>query len=234
MTRHLAIGDIHGCFDALYNLCEYVQLRQDDVIVTLGDYCDRGPDSRSVIEWLLKLDHFHTLNPLRGNHELIMLAARENPSEVQSWIKSGGRETLASYATDVEDEPVLDDIPETHWRFLSNRLLPYYECDSHFFVHANAYPDLELAEQPDYMLYWERYNNPARHTSGKIMVSGHSRQTSGLPVTNGHAICIDTWAYGDGWLTCLHVESGQIWQCNQKGQRRKFWLDEVADNDPDR
>ncbi len=234
MARHLAIGDIHGCFDALQNLCEYVQLQPDDVIVTLGDYCNRGPDTKSVLDWLLRLDHSHTLKPLRGNHEIMTLAARDNPLEVRNWLKVGGRQTLASYATSTDMEPTLDAIPAEHWNFLTNRLLPYYECDTHFFVHANAYADLELAEQPDYMLYWEKFNHPSRHTSGKIMVCGHTRQSSGLPLTNGHAICIDTWACGDRWLTCLHAESGQIWQCNQKGQRRKFWLDEIAHNDTNR
>lgn len=119
------------------------------------------------------------------------------------------------------------DIPDAHWDFLANQLLPYFETETHFFVHANAYPDLALADQPDFMLYWERYNDPPPHESGKTMVCGHTSQKTGLPVSNGHAICIDTWAYGGGWLSCLNVESGEIWQANQRGETRRLWLNEL-------
>lgn len=235
MPRHLAIGDIHGCFDAFYGLCEFVKLRPDDVIVTLGDYCDRGPDTKGVIDWLLKLEHFHALKPLRGNHELMMLAARENPKDLGHWLKVGGRATLESYGESHDHgEPSLDNVPDNHWRFLAQGLLPYYESETHLFVHASAYCDMELNEQPDYMLYWERYDDPPRHQSGKQLICGHARQTSGLPVTNGNAVCIDTWACGDGWLTCLHAESGEIWQCNQQGQTRRMFLNDIRDNEPDK
>jgi len=58
------------------------------------------------------------------------------------------------------------------------------------------------------------------------MVCGHTSQKSGLPVNLGHAICIDTWAYGTGWLTCLDVTSGRVWQANQAGEQRTAWIDE--------
>jgi serine/threonine protein phosphatase 1 len=77
------------------------------------------------------------------------------------------------------------------------------------------------------MRYWEPWNDPPRHESGKIMVCGHTSQKSGLPISNGHAVCIDTWACGTGWLSCLHVESGMIWQANQAGDTRKLHLDDL-------
>jgi len=70
--------------------------------------------------------------------------------------------------------------------------------------------------------------NPAPHCSGKIMVCGHTSQKSGVPLNLGHAICIDTWAYGKGWLTCLDVISGRVWQANQAGQQREAWIDEFT------
>ncbi len=138
MTRHLAIGDIHGCFDALRHLCEFVRLREDDVIVTLGD---RGPNTNAVIDGLLYLSDTQTLKPLRGNHDLMMLNARGSADEYRKWIEVGGDATLRSYALFDGDAGQIGDVPETHWRFLAEELLPYYETDSHFFVHANAYPD---------------------------------------------------------------------------------------------
>jgi serine/threonine protein phosphatase 1 len=105
-------------------------------------------------------------------------------------------------------------------------LLPYYETDTHFFVHANADPHLDLIDQPDYTLYWERFNYPVLHQSGKIMVCGHSSQKCGLPVNTQSAICIDTWACGTGWLTCLDVQAGVLWQANQQGETRRLSLDD--------
>jgi serine/threonine protein phosphatase 1 len=61
------------------------------------------------------------------------------------------------------------------------------------------------------------------------MVCGHSSQKSGLPLNIGHAICIDTWVYGKGWLTCLDVTSGKVWQANQAGQQREAWIDQLAE-----
>ena len=72
------------------------------------------------------------------------------------------------------------------------------------------------------MLYWERFDDPAPHESGKFMVCGHTSQKSGLPARNGNAICIDTWACGGGWLTCLNVETGELWQANEAGETRRL------------
>lgn len=231
MSRHLAIGDIHGCSDALRTLCDYVELRDDDVIITLGDYVNRGSNACGVIEWLIHLEDAYQLRPLRGNHDLMMLGARVDQTAYRRWIKVGGDATLRSYAPFEGDPGTLMDIPDHHWRFLSERLLPYFETETHFFVHANADPFLPLDEQPDFMLYWEQYNNPPRHESGKIMVCGHTSQKSGLPLANGNAICIDTWACGQGWLSCLDIDTGRIWQANQHGHKRHLWLDEFIEED---
>jgi serine/threonine protein phosphatase 1 len=204
-----------------------VQLRADDLIITLGDYCDRGPHSCAVFDWLIDRDNANQLRPLRGNHDIMMLNARDNESVYQSWLRVGGDATLRSYAAFAGDTGGLGDIPDRHWQFLADRLLPYFATETHFFVHASAYPDLPLNEQPDFMLYWEKFDDPPRHESGKTMICGHTSQKSGLPRSNGNAVCIDTWACGDGWLTCLHVESGELWQANQRGETRRLWLDEL-------
>ena len=110
---------------------------------------------------------------------------------------------------------------------LEKETRPWYETETHFFVHANVYADCPLQEQPDFMLYWEKFDDPPPHESGKIMVCGHTSQKSGLPRSIGHAVCIDTRVYGQGWLTCLDTGAGQFWQANQRGQTRQGWLDEV-------
>ena len=231
MPRHLAIGDIHGCFDALRFLSDSVCFRDDDVIVTLGDYCNRGPNTCAVIDWLIHIDGLHKLIPLRGNHDIMMVNARNSEAEYRKWMEVGGAATLRSYAPFEGDPGSMADIPDDHWLFLTNRLLLYYELESHFFVHANAYPDIPLSEQPDFMLYWEQFNDPPRHESGKIMVCGHTSQKSGIPLFIGHAVCLDTWACGNGWLTCLHIESGMLWQANKHGETRQLWLDDLHRHD---
>lgn len=224
MSRHLAIGDVHGCITALKTLFEFVGLRSDDTVVFLGDYIDRGPDSAAVLDFILDLGNTHKVIPLRGNHELMMLDSREKKSWLYSWLQYGGEETLASYAGSVDPAAPFAEVPEAHMDFLENKLLSYYECDTHFFVHANADADKPLDKQPDASLYWRRFRNPERHCSNKIMVCGHTIQTSGLPASNGDAICIDTWAYGGGWLTCLEVESETVMQANEAGETREFAL----------
>ena len=213
--RHLAIGDIHGCATALDTLLEYVAPATEDVVVTLGDYIDRGPDSRRVIDCLMSLAGRCNHVALRGNHEIMMLDAMASESWLRPWLGHGGKATLESYGG------AFENIPDDHLDFLKNRLQPMYENKTHFFVHANARPDIALDQQPDAALYWQKFGDPGPHLSGKTMVCGHTEQRSGLPVSNDHAVCIDTKAYAsDGWLTCLDIELGRIWQANESGAIR--------------
>ena len=225
--RILAIGDIHGCSTAFDTLLSAVKPRSDDTIVTLGDYVDRGPNSKGIINRLIELHHKGQLVALRGNHELMMLAARCSRSEESLWRGRGGKETLASYSKP-DKRGKLKDIPDRHWDFIENVCVDWYETDTHFFVHANAHPDFPLAEQPASMLFWEKFGFPSPHFSGKTMICGHTSQRSGLPLNHGHAICIDTRVYSKGWLTCLDITSGKLWQANQARSVRTAWIDEFA------
>lgn len=238
--RLLAIGDIHGCLRAFETLLAAVAPEPDDQIISLGDYVDRGPDSRGVLDRLVDLQTGGRLIALRGNHDAMMLEAREGRN--RGWLACGGKQTLISYGVPdwkiqglLEDDAwfgdlgeLLEKIPSRHWQFLENDCRPWYETEKHFFVHANAYSDLPLKEQPEFMLYWEKLLSPCNHVSGKIMVCGHTRQKSGLPLDLETTICIDTNVYEDGWLTCLDVRSGRIWQANERGQARTGWLHECA------
>jgi len=231
VSRYLAIGDIHGCIRAFRELLCYVAPRSDDTVVTLGDYVDRGPDSRAVLEAVIELGASCTHVPLRGNHEIMLLEARQKQSWLRPWLQNGGDATLRSYAPSPGSAGSLDDVPDSHIDFLENKLLPFYECASHFFVHANADAGVPLEKQSDATLYWRRFGDSARHCSGKIMVCGHSAQRSGLPLDYGHSICIDTWAHGGGWLSCLDVDSGVIWQASETGDRRCFNRDQIESID---
>src|SRR5262245_4349915 len=138
--RHLAIGDIHGHADVLRALLRAVGLRPDDRVITLGDYVDRGPDSRGVIEQLLTLRRRGQLVALRGNHDFMMLQARGRHDALEEWLYCGGGTTLASYGDELADGK-LDLVPAEHWEFLEEFCVDWYETDTHFFVHASADPD---------------------------------------------------------------------------------------------
>lgn len=215
--RIIAIGDIHGCCVALKTLIEAVQPTPGDTIVTLGDYIDRGPDSRGVIDLLLRLPDVCTFVPLMGNHEEMFMAARQARSEFAFWLQFGGEETLRSYA----EEGDWEIIPPAHVDFLKNGR-KYYETTSHIFVHANCDPKLPMAEQNTGTLFWETPNlkRPVRHSSGKTVVVGHTPQLNGEILDLGFLKCIDTFCHGGAWLTALDVTTGTAWQANDLGQVR--------------
>jgi serine/threonine protein phosphatase 1 len=216
--RHLAIGDVHGCLRSLAALIDLVGPQADDVLVMVGDFVDRGPSSRGVLDLLIGLEGLVKLVALRGNHEDVMLRARHSRDSLKSWLEMGGDWALRSYGGRAA---TLADVPEEHWRFLE-RTRPFFETETHFFVHAGVDPTLPLAEQPEHLLYWRFFDDPKPHRCGKVMVCGHTTQRSGVPLDRGHAVCIDTGAeYGGGWLTCLDVASGEYWQANERGQTRQ-------------
>jgi serine/threonine protein phosphatase 1 len=222
--RTLALGDVHGCFTALRTLIDAVELRPEDRLIALGDYINRGPNACAVVEWLVRRKKVGGLIALRGNHEQMLLRAREDRPHFDDWLSCGGKETLGSYAH-LPGAGDLADIPEEHWRFFEDTRL-WWENDTHFFVHANAYPDMPLDEQPEYMLLWEKFDAPPPHESGKTMICGHTPQKSGHPLNLGHAVCIDTWVYRDGWLTCLDTASGRYWQASERGETRTAVFDD--------
>lgn len=214
-ARTIAIGDIHGCSAALASLIKAIDPQPADTIVALGDYIDRGPDSRGVIEQMLDLEQRCRLVPLLGNHEIMLLEALENRHAVGPWRDCGGDATLASYGGS------LLKIPGPHLEFI-RRCRRYYETPTHFFIHANYQYDVALDVQPDYLAFWEHlfFSQPRPHDNGKIAVVGHTSQKSGEICDLGHAICIDTYCHGGGWLTALDVESGKIWQADRDGRLR--------------
>ncbi len=215
--RILAIGDIHGCSAALDALLEAVSPRPGDTLITLGDYVDRGPDTRGAIDRLIGLAKQCHLVPILGNHDEMLLDIVGNRlSLLPDWLSFGGEATLASYGCTHPRK-----IPEAHLDFLRS-CASWHETERHFFVHASYLPRKPLAKQPVDVLRWEsiRQNVPGPHRSGKVAVVSHTSQKTGEVLRLEHLICIDTWVYGDGWLTALDVDTGQIWQADKTGHMR--------------
>lgn len=227
--RVLAIGDIHGCSRALDHLLAAFVPRKSDLLITLGDYVDRGPNSAGVIERLMGLHSRCKLICLRGNHEQLMLDARKGSDRLAEWMHTGGQATLASYRNEVSSG-TLFDVPEEHWEFLEKTCVDWHETRTHMFVHAGVDPLLPMEEQPEFILRWERFRDPKPHLSGKIVVCGHTSQKTGTPRNVGHAICIDTDACRKGWLTCYEVTTGYLWQTNQAGELRAGWLSDFPNH----
>ncbi len=221
--RTIAIGDVHGCATALKALLAAIDPRPDDVIVALGDYVNRGPDSRGVLDRLIELERQCKLVPILGNHDQMLLAALAGePRALSELLDMGGGATLASYGARRITEADLDLIPSAHRTFLE-RCRDYYETKSHIFVHAQYDPDAAMDEQSPLWLRWESLRDgiPDAHVSGKRAIVGHSSQKSGEILDVGHLVCIDTYCYGGGWLTALDVDTNEVWQVNRYGEFRR-------------
>ena len=214
--RTIAIGDIHGCSAALRALLDIIDPEQNDVIVTLGDYVDRGDDSRGVIDQLIRLGEKCQHIPLIGNHEVMMVAAIESNDLEQRdfWLHCGGQETLASYGGAIEE------VPSEHMDFIKS-CRRYYENSTHVFVHANYAADVSFRNQSDHDLLWRHLAEPPPpHCSQKQIILGHTPQTDGEIMDLGHVVCIDTFCYGSGWLTALDVSGDGSWQADRGGHLR--------------
>jgi serine/threonine protein phosphatase 1 len=214
--RTLAIGDVHGCAAALAAVLSAVDPQPDDLVIPVGDYVDRGPDSAGVIATLFELGRRCHLIPIRGNHDQLMLDAGREEQLLPLWLNLGGDATLASYGG------TLADIPAEHWHFLADTCVDSVETATHLFVHGGVVSDVPVERQPPDVLQWQRFPPAEPHMSGKVVVCGHTAQRDGRPRTVGHAICLDTDADGpDGWVTVLDVAAGRYWQANQRGYARE-------------
>jgi len=229
--RVLAIGDIHGQLGQFDALLDAIALTPDDHLVLLGDYVDRGPHSAGVLNRIMQLRNKCKLSAIKGNHEEMMLAARGGRLDLlREWTFNGGDKTLESYAG--QRATIKDVLPE-HWKFLESGLVEYVETDTHIFVHANCYPDHAMADQPDFMLRWERCDQISPHQSGKVIVCGHTPQKSGRPMNKGFAICLDTGAGFKRPLTGMDVTSGKIWQAHHAGNVTRAHITDFADDTTD-
>ena len=220
--RTLAIGDIHGCLEPLITLWNVLKPKPTDHIIFMGDYVDRGQDSKGVVEFLIEQStQFPRIDFLCGNHEEKFFLSRIDKTDMAHWLQDwGGQQTLDSYGPNG-----IGDVPDSHWSFLLKNK-SYVETDTHIFVHAYAEADVDMAQQLPYTLIHQKFNHPLYgpprpHKSGKTIICGHTAQKSHKPLNIGHAVCIDTDPGRGGWLTGLHVESGHYWQTNFAGEVRE-------------
>lgn len=151
MSYTFAIGDIHGRLDLLSMAAQAIDKFLEDrdakgVVVCLGDYVDRGPDSRGVVEFLMQAERNGSLICLKGNHEEMMLQALTT-GDMDRWLATGGAATLASYGD--------DGVPEDHLAWLSD-LPTISQWGGRIFVHAGLMPGVALEDQKDEWRLWIR------------------------------------------------------------------------------
>lgn len=186
----IAIGDIHGCLESMEGLLEKLSRYKDRQFVFVGDYIDRGPASKEVVDRLLELKEEVDCVFLRGNHEQMLLDAVKNNNR-SLWMMNGGRSTLASYDMDNR----IKEFPDEHWQFYEETRM-FYETDDYFFVHAGLSPAKTIAqsledEEDQQEFLWERSHLNAFETPWeKTVVFGHTPRPH--PLKKDQMIGIDT------------------------------------------
>jgi len=223
-ARVYAVGDVHGRADLLCALNQmihedaYAHQAPRNVVVYLGDYIDRGAQSREVLDTLIEsplpgFEHVHLL----GNHEDSLLRFMEDTSVGPAWLAYGGGATLMSYGIRMPaserdlfrvQEELHRHLPESHLRFLRSCAYTHTEGD-YFFVHAGVKPGVPLDAQVPDSLLWIRDEFLDSHADfGKIVVHGHT--ISDQPDVRRNRIGIDTGGFASNRLTCL-VLAGEHW-----------------------
>jgi Calcineurin-like phosphoesterase len=224
-VRIYAIGDIHGRADLLDILLERIDVHAIEnpvaqtVEVFLGDYVDRGPASRQVIDRLVVRNQTHKAVFIKGNHEVLMTSFITMPTMLNDWQSVGGLETLISYGitpainADSETQVRLstafgEALSESHRQFLKN-LTPSFTCGDFFFVHAGIKPGIPLTLQKEEDLLWIRQEFlDCEDDFSKVIVHGHTPVLR--PDIRYNRINIDTGAYATGQLTCLVLEGDRM------------------------
>lgn len=216
--RLIAIGDVHGCADALHLLVDAIAPSPADHIVFLGDLIDQGPNTCEVLDLVLDLERRCQVTLIQGNHEEVLLSAREDRRALRFWETVGGLKTINSY----HFGGTIADIPPRHWDLL-DRSVPFLETDQFIFTHANYLPDVPMCDQPGYQLRWALFDPTAMHPhcSGKPVVVGHTEQLDSEIVDLGFAICLDTACWRYGWLTAMELPSRRLWQSGRFGAMRE-------------
>jgi serine/threonine protein phosphatase 1 len=209
MPLTYAIGDIHGSLDKLKSLiaaCEEDASGREMILLFLGDYIDRGPESAGVVRFVLSLQQEmpERIIALKGNHEAWALAILDGEVPVASWLLNGGATTLESYGVgDVED------LPRAHLDWMRSLRLTY-DDGRRFFVHAGVDPQRPLDGQEESALLWirEPFLDDERDY-GRLVVHGHTPLASGQPDLRSNRLNLDTAAVFGGPLTAAVFNDAQ-------------------------
>ena len=239
MARYV-IGDIHGCADEVRRLIDELPLAQGDRVVFLGDYIDRGPDSRSVVSFLLSLERDLAgieFVFLKGNHEDMLLSYLGlSGQHGDMFLVNGGKATLASYGVgpgNLAARHVLSVIPPDHLKFYE-QLKNYQLLDSFLCVHAGVHPQKTLAEQSAEEFLWIRDAFIYRpHALPFTVIFGHTPQSAVL-YDLPYKVGLDTGLVYGNMLTCLELDEKVLFQIGrgrnsvQRNSAQDKWMASAA------
>ena len=219
-----AVGDIHGRADLLATLLSLIEAdaakskhAERRTLVFVGDYVDRGPDSRDVVDRLISgLPEGFDAHFLKGNHEAILLDFLDDAGRLDHWLMNGGDATLSSYGVDCQPslrgwadqeqcrKAFVAALPDAHRRFFESLKLSQSFGD-YLFVHAGVRPGVALdAQDPDDLVWIRGEFLDSEMPFGQIVVHGHTPAKE--PVLRVNRIGIDTGAYFSNRLTALRLE----------------------------
>jgi serine/threonine protein phosphatase 1 len=201
--RVFIVGDIHGCLDPLKRMMDKIKWRpEEDGLIFLGDYIDRGVDSKGVVDYIIEISNSSPhVQCLMGNHENILLDFLSS-GDPRLLLLNGGMTTLESYQVEERGETEAL-IPPEHVAFFENLFL-YIELDDYYVVHAGFRPGVEIEKQSSEDLIWIR--EPfifSDHNFGKKVIFGHTPLAEPLVMDN--KIGLDTGAVYGNKLTCLEI-----------------------------
>ena len=221
-----AIGDVHGCKDELASLISKIPLDKHSTLVFLGDYIDRGPDSKGVIDLILALQKKYHIITLKGNHEQMFLDFfnYKGKTEAHSFILNGGSATLKNYM--LKNGSL--NIPDEHMEFFNN-LSPYHLEEEYAFVHA-AFPEcsfdeLDLEEDLMYMLWAREPFLNSTYQWEKTIIHGHTPIDKDEVDLNGNKINIDTSCVFDGVLTAIDLTNKKLIHSEKKVHHESIYLE---------
>ncbi len=230
MPKTFVIGDIHGCHQALVDLLGKIDPDPDnDFLIFLGDYIDRGPDSKLVVEEIIKLQkRFKHLVPLMGNHDQVFLRylsgkgkEKERNKNREFFLAIGGEQTLKSYGAgpDFKGNP-LSIVPREHALFFKD-LLNYWEDDEYIYVHAGIKPGVHMTQQSPEWLFWARAQFvDLKYKFDKRVVFGHTPFEK--PRIDKNKIGIDTGAVYGNLLTCLVLPEVEFVSVKRRSRKPRF------------
>ncbi len=229
-SRVLAIGDVHGMYEKLIKLMDKIRFNPDeDLLIFLGDYIDRGPDPGRCLQYIFALQQKYpdVVVCLMGNHEVMMssyfMQKRGSYNNLivdyaGSWLDNGGLETLKQL------DEMDADTKEELLQWVMN--LPVkYQYQDYFFCHAGVDPDVPLAVQNEFDMLWRRQQWWEQYKGEETLVVGHTPVQKVMKLTGkerrtpkplflaNHVIMCDTGAYmSGGKLSCVDVLAGKVWQ----------------------
>ena len=211
-AKAFIIGDIHGQLGMLENLMGKIPWRPDkDALYFLGDYVDRGPDSRGVVDYVLSLTQTHSrIGCVLGNHEAMLLNYLAGVDKTL-YLANGGGATLRTYLAPGDRFSSLAEIemPSDHKAFYDS-LKPYYELDAYYLIHAGFRPGVPIPLQTETDMIWIR--EPFISSSydfGKKVVFGHTPFWE--PFVMENKIGIDTGAAYGRRLCCLELPAEKFY-----------------------